>query len=187
MFGLLIGYGLGFWAWVMGFHCLVLDSNGSPRLSTRKFFKHLFKLFLWTVEIALLYQLLVMYRGWILQAKPPEIAMAFLVKSVLFLYIRAFWPEVFPEILPGLHVYFCPQCYRRQTFRFLPVSLKYGFFVTYLCRYCSCLVNAWGEQVFYPMGVSTKKIVPLLMKLLPPVLAVLAAGFWIFNILWNVF
>src|SRR6267154_750613 len=150
----LIGYTLGFLSWMAGLHCLRVDSQGRLVLFSRRFLKHLLKLFLWTIEIALVYQLFAWYRGWLLQAAGHEIAMAFVVKSVVFLYIKVFWPRVFPEILPGLHVFFCPQCYQKQTFRFLPVSFQYGFFVTYLCRHCSCLVNAWGEQVFYPLNVS---------------------------------
>jgi hypothetical protein len=114
-----------------------------------------------------------------MQASAGEVSTAILVKSVAFLYIKVFWPRVFPEILPGLHYFLCPQCYQKQTFRFLPVSLKYGFFVTYLCRYCSCLVNAWGEQVFYPLNVNFKKTLPSAAKALGPVVLALLLGFFL--------
>lgn len=174
----LVGYSLGFVAWVTGLHCLEEDGKGGLTLSGRKLSRHLFKLFLWTVEVILLYHVLSWYRGWILQATTFEIEMAFLVKSVVFLYVKVFWPRVFPEILPGLHVFFCPQCFQRQTFRFLPVSFRYGFFVTYLCRYCSCLVDGWGKQIFYPLSVPVHRATPAVMKLLGPVvLTLLAASF----------
>ncbi len=174
----LSGYSLGFLAWLCGFHCLESDTQGGVRLSTRKLSKHLFKLFLWTIEIALVYQLLGLYRNWILRAQPSEIMMAFLVKSVIFLYIKVFWPRVFPEILPGLHVFHCPQCYQRQTFKFLPVSFKYGFFVTYLCGYCACLVNGWGEQVFFPLLTPFSKIYPVFLRCAGPIIFTLFIGFF---------
>jgi hypothetical protein len=174
---LLVAFGLGFSAWAAGLHCLELDTQGRLSLSFRKFLKHLFKLFLWTAEIVLVYQVIGFYRSWLMQASGSEIAMAFLVKSVIFLYVKVFWPRVFPEILPGLHVFFCPQCFQKQTFRFQPFGLPFGFFVTYLCRYCSCFVNAWGEQIFYPLPVTLKKCIPALLKTLVPVLLVILGGF----------
>jgi hypothetical protein len=183
----LLGYCLGFSAWLAGLHCLEADAQGNVTLSTKKLLKYLFKLFLWTLEIVLVYQLLSWYRRWIMQASPFEISTAILVKSVAFLYIKVFWPRVFPEILPGLHYFLCPQCYQKQTFRFLPVSLKYGFFVTYLCRYCSCLVNAWGEQVFYPLNVSFEKILPSAAKALGPVVITLFLGFFLSSKILGIF
>lgn len=174
--GLLLAYGLGFFCWIAGFHCFEIDSQGQWRVSRRKLFRHLFKLFLWTLEIALVYQLLGMYRHWILQAQPAEIIMAILLKSVVFLYIKVFWPWIFPEILPGLHVFLCPQCHQKQTFRFLPISFYYGFFVTYICGYCSCLVNGWGEQVFYPLSPAVSKIFPSFIRMIGPIIFTLFIG-----------
>jgi hypothetical protein len=182
-----MGYSFGFFAWLTGLHCLEMNPQGIVTLSTKKLFKHLFKLFLWTLEIVLVYQLLSWYRGWIMQASTGEISTAILVKSVVFLYVKVFWPRVFPEIFPGLHYFFCPQCYKKQTFRFLPVSLQYGFFVTYLCRYCSCLVNAWGEQVFYPLNVSFQKILPSASKALGPVVITLFLGFFLSSKILGIF
>jgi hypothetical protein len=143
-------YALGFLHWVAGAHCWAEDSTGTLLPEYSKAFRHFFKVFLWALEVCLLVNLFGAYRGWLLKAVPSEIAMAFLLKSVIFLYIRVFWPQVFPEILPGMHVFYCPQCYKRQRFRFMPVSLRLGHYVTYLCHYCSCLVDGWGNQVFYP-------------------------------------
>jgi hypothetical protein len=187
IFRFLTGYSLGFLCWVLGLHCLRVNPNGTLELSGRKFLKHLFKLFMWALEIALVYHVLVIYCSWLMQATGTEKATAFLVKSIIFLYIKVFWPRIFPEILPGFHVFFCPQCYQKQTFRFLPVSFQYGFFVTYLCRYCSCLVNGWGEQIFYPANISPGKVVSSVGKMLPAVLAVLVTGFWIFKVSWDIF
>jgi hypothetical protein len=175
----LLGYSLGFLAWLAGFHCLEKSAENRIQLSGQKLRQHLFKLFLWAVELTLLYRLLGMYRGWILQASGPEVAMAFLVKSVIFLYVKVFWPGVFPEILPGLHVFFCPQCFQKQTFKFLPVSLQYGFFVTYLCRYCSCLVDGWGRQIFYPLNVTFDKSLAVVSKSLGLVVLTLVLGLFV--------
>lgn len=176
LIGFLGVYSLGIFAWVAGLHCLETDAQGKPTLSGRKLRKHLFKLFLWTVEVILLYHVLGWYRGWILQATTFEIEMAFLVKSVVFLYIKVFWPRIFPEILPGLHVFLCPQCFQKQTFRFQPASFRFGFWVTYLCRYCSCLVDGWGRQIFYPASVVPGQWMPLGIKLLGPVVLTLFAA-----------
>ncbi len=37
---LLLGYILGFFAWLAGFHCMEVDSNGNARLSYPKFAKY---------------------------------------------------------------------------------------------------------------------------------------------------
>ncbi len=187
LFQFLMGYALGFACWFSGLHCLQADSQGKVSISTRKLGRHLFKVFMWTLEICLVYNLLVIYRAWILSATVPEIATAFIVKSVVFLYIKVFWPQVFPEILPGMHVFFCPQCFQKQTFRFLPVSFQFGFFVTYLCRYCFCLVNGWGEQIFYPVNIPFKKVIPNLVQMIPIALLGVGAGYGVFKILWDLF
>jgi hypothetical protein len=182
-----IGLLLGFLAWVGGIHCLETDERGAVRISGRKLLKHLLKLFLWVLWISLVCRLLVSYCAWLLNATVAEKTTAFLVKSVVFLYVRVFWPRVFPEILPGFHVFFCPQCYQKQTFRFQPVSLQLGFFVTYLCRHCFCLVDAWGGQIFYPQKVSLKTVAPAVVKMIPVILLVLAAGVVFFKYLWDLF
>jgi hypothetical protein len=178
---------LGFLAWTAGLHCLETDLQGLPRISGRKLGKHLLKLFLWVLWISLVCRLLVSYCSWLMNATTEEKTTAFLVKSVIFLYVRVFWPRVFPEILPGFHVFFCPQCYQKQTFRFQPISLQLGFFVTYLCKHCFCLVDAWGCQVFYPLKVSWRLVAPKLFKMAPFVLSILTAGIWVFKTLWEAF
>lgn len=183
----LLGYSIGFAAWLAGLHCLSVDEKGGLSLSYKRFCRHLLKVFLWTLEIGMVWNLLVAYHAWLMNATVPEIEIAFVVKSVIFLYIKVFWPRVFPEILPGMHVFFCPQCYQRQTFKFLPVSFQFGFFVTYLCRYCSCLVNGWGEQIFYPVQASFKKVTPFLLKTLPSVGVAMALGVTLFRVIWDLF
>jgi hypothetical protein len=183
----LMGYGTGFICWLAGLHCLVVDSQGNVSISGKRFRKHLFKVFMWTLEIGLLLNLMSIYRNWIMGAAVFEIEMAFVMKSVIFLYIKVFWPRVFPEILPGMHVFFCPQCYQKQTFKFLPVSFQYGFFVTYLCKYCACLVNGWGEQIFYPVNVLFKKIKSSLLKTIPAAVLAMVLGFAVFRFIWSFF
>ncbi|HTA77143.1 MAG TPA: hypothetical protein VK791_08295 [bacterium] len=182
----LMGYSLGFISWLVGLHCLVVK-QGMISISVKRFRKHLFKVFLWTLEIGLLLNLMSLYRGWILGASTYEIELAFIVKSVIFLYVKVFWPRVFPEILPGMHIFFCPQCYQKQTFKFLPVGFQFGFFVTYLCKYCSCLVNGWGEQIFYPETVTFNKVTPSLIKTIPAVLLAMALGVAAFQSVWQFF
>jgi hypothetical protein len=183
----LMGYATGFICWLAGLHCLVVDPQGNVSISGKRLRKHLFKVFMWTLEIGLLLNLMSIYRNWIMGAAVFEIEMAFVVKSVIFLYIKVFWPRVFPEILPGMHVFFCPQCYQKQTFKFLPVSFQYGFFVTYLCKYCACLVNGWGDQIFYPVTVPLKKIKPSLSKTIPAALLAMVLGFATFQAVWGFF
>ena len=183
----LIGYTIGFFAWLVGLHCLEVGEHGVISLSAKKLRRHWLKVFLWTLEIGLLFNLFSIYHSWLMTAAVPEIEMAFVVKSVIFLYIKVFWPRVFPEILPGMHVFFCPQCYQKQTFKFLPVSFQFGFFVTYLCNYCSCLVNGWGEQILYPVQVTFKKVLPYLAKTLPGVLGALVLGVLAFRFIWDLF
>lgn len=146
----LVNFLFGFLHWLAGSYCWLEDSEGNWNLVYSRWFRHLFKVFLWSLEIVLFIFIFAAYRDWLLKATPTEISTAFLVKSVIFLYIKVFWPRVFPEILPGMHVFFCPQCYQRQTFKFTPISIKYGNYVTYLCVYCSCLVDGWGNQIYYP-------------------------------------
>jgi hypothetical protein len=183
----LMGYGLGFVCWLVGLHCLAVDRVGNISILGKRLRKHLFKVFMWILEIGLLLNLIALYRNWLMAASVQEIEIAFVVKSVIFLYVKVFWPRVFPEILPGMHVFFCPQCYQRQTFRFLPVSFQFGFFVTYLCKYCSCLVNGWGEQIFYPVNVSFKKLKPSLFKTVPAAVLAMILGFAVYQVIWGFF
>ena len=181
----LAGYLSGSIFWISGFHCLEVKPSGDVSLSSSRWTRHLLKLFLWTLAFSFVLDLLGLYRAWILNAAVPEIVMAVLVKSIIFIYIKVFWPRVFPTVLPGMRLFFCPQCYQEQTFLFMPVSLQLGFGVTYLCRYCSCLVNGWGEQIFYPLNVRVGRILSLVPKILPPALLACGAGFWFCRTLWN--
>jgi hypothetical protein len=179
-----LAYLLGLGCWLAGFHCLQEDGRGALRVSARRFLRHWLKLFLWTFEVALVCRLSGLYLDWLFRASTSDKTTAFLVKSVVFLYLKVFWPRVFPEILPGFHVFFCPQCYRSQTFKFRPVSFQYGFFVTYLCRHCSCLVDAWGGQIFYPRRLSFGQAAWPAVKAFPLVLSALAAGIGAFLFFW---
>src|SRR6185369_849869 len=127
------------------------------------------------------------YRAWIFKAAAGEITLAILAKSVAFLYLRIFWPYFFSRFLPGLHVFTCPQCYGRRVFQFRPISLQLDFYVTYLCRHCSCLVDGCGRQVFYPVPVTYSMAAPYLLGLLPASGAAVALGAWTFRAIWNIF
>jgi hypothetical protein len=186
-FGFAVGYMAGFLSWLAGYHCLETESQGGVSLSWVKFLRHLLKVFLWAVELTLLFHVLGWYLTWLMLATGPEKVTALLVKSMVFLYIKVFWPEIFPEILPGLHVFSCPQCYQRRTFRFMPVSPRLGNYVTYLCRYCSCLVDGWGNQIFYPSNPKPRITAAILGKSLPAVGAALVLGIAAVEILWRYF
>lgn len=173
--GLLAGYSLGTFRWTAGFHCLEEEGEG-VRVSGRKLRLHCLKLAVWCLELTLVFRCLGLYRDWILKAQPSEILAALTLKSVVFLYIKVFWPQVFPKILPGLHQFLCPQCYEKRAFKFLPLTFRLGFGVTYLCGHCSCLVDGWGQQVFYPSKIPFKKCVRTLSLMAPAIIFTLFIG-----------
>ncbi len=179
-------YALGFIHWLAGAHCWKEDSKGHLRLNYSSALRHFSKVFLWSLEVYLLFNLFGAYRDWLMKAVPSEIAMAFLVKSVVFLYLKVFWPGIFPEILPGMHRFFCPQCYRRQSFRFFPISIKLGNYVTYLCGHCRCIVDGWGNQIFYParrvLGHSWFKFSQSLVLSLTFAALGFCAGMWVWSL-----
>ncbi|GEM_PF-1460585 len=178
---LLLGYTIGFFAWLAGFHCMEIDPNGIAHLSTKRFAKHLLKVFLWVLGITLLYEIIGMCCGCL---KPPSVleeAGFFLVEllliwAVLFAVLRFVKNGAFLWVLPGFRKFSCPQCYQTQAFRFQPVSFQFGFWVTYLCPNCACLVNGAGEQIVYPIKVSLNKFMPGLLKSVPGVLVAIVLG-----------
>lgn len=147
---MILGYSVGTVFWLLGAHCLEGRSAGSWAPSFKKALGHWLKLLGWTLGSILLGHGFHYYFVWFLDADPGQRFLALLGKTVLFLYIRLFWPGLLTRLLPALHEFFCPQCYRKHVFRFLPVSGRFGNWVTYLCPNCSCLVDAWGGQIFYP-------------------------------------
>ena len=151
------GYGLGVSAWIFGLHCLETGKGASLKISGQKWFFHNIKLLAWVIALLLLCHLWPVYRDWLLAATAAEITLAFLVKAVLFLYFRIFWPSLLIHLLPGVRTFLCPQCLQKKIFRFLPVSFQYGFFVTYLCPYCFCLADGWGRQILFPSSVTFRQ------------------------------
>jgi hypothetical protein len=145
-----VGYGVGTLSWLLGMHCLEGTADGRWAPSARKTARHLWKVLGWTVGLVFFCHGFHRYFLWLMDADAGQKFLALLGKSVLFLYIRFFWPGLLTKILPGVRDFFCPQCYHHRTFRFLPVSSKFGNGVTYLCPHCSCLVDGWGGQIFYP-------------------------------------
>lgn len=68
----LFGYLAGFSCWLVGLPCFEEDSQGRVFLSWPKLLKHLRKVFLWALELTLLYHLFGMYFNWLLGATSPE-------------------------------------------------------------------------------------------------------------------
>ncbi len=173
---LLLGYTIGFFSWLAGFHCMEVDSNGNVRLSTQKFTKHFLTVFLWALGIGLLAQVSGAYLERSGRAPALGLAVVLLVWAVLFLVLRFVKNGVFLWVLPGFRKFSCPQCYQTQTFRFQPVSFQLGLWVTYLCPNCACLVNGGGEQIVYPIKVSLNKLTPGLLKSIPGVIVAIVLG-----------
>ncbi|HET9869627.1 MAG TPA: hypothetical protein VFR02_03895, partial [bacterium] len=173
---LLAGYGLGTLCWVLGFHCLEPVEGGGLRLDGRRWLRHGLKLGAWVTALGLLGRAWPAYGNWIMNVPILTVTLAFLVKGLIFLYVRVFWPSKLVELVPGVRHFLCPQCLRRETFRFTPVSFRFGFFVTYLCRYCFCLVDGWGRQIFFPAPFSPAAVRPFWARLVPVSAAVALAG-----------
>lgn len=171
-----MGYTIGFFAWLAGFHCIEVDSNGNAHLSTPKFAKHFVRVFLWVLGIGLLAQVSGAYIERSGRPAALGLAVVLVVWAVLFLVLKFVKKGAFLWVLPGFHKFSCPQCYQSQAFRFLPVSFQFGFWVTYLCPNCACLVNGGGEQIVYPIKVSLGKLTPGLVKSVPGVLVAVVLG-----------
>ena len=184
-FQILLGYSLGSLSWAFGLYCLETSERGALKINIRHWIRHSLKLLAWIALLGLLARAWPVYRDWLLNASILEVTLAFLVKGVLFLYIRVFWPAKLVDLLPGIRHFFCPQCLQKQTFRFTPVSFRFGFFVTYLCRYCFCLVDGWGNQIFYPSPVTFQQASKFLAGLVPSGLVFIAAGWLVSGWIWN--
>jgi hypothetical protein len=179
------GYSLGTLSWVFGFHCLAAGGRGDIRINGRHWARHSLKLFAWIAVLTLLVRTWPVYRDWLLSASLLAVTLAFLVKGMIFLYIRVFAPSKLVDLLPGTRHFLCPQCLQKQIFRFTPVSFRFGFFVTYLCRYCFCLVDGWGRQIFFPSPVSFNRVSVFLVKLVPAALLCVLAGVLAASWIWN--
>ncbi len=173
---LLLGYTIGLFAWLAGLHCMEVDPNGNVHLSLKKFAKHFLKVFLWALGIGLLAQLSGAYLGRSGKSPAWGLAVVLLVWAVLFLVLRFVKKGSFLWVLPGFHRFSCSQCYQSQSFRFQPVSFQLGFWVTYLCPNCFCLVNGGGEQIVYPVKVPLGKFTPGLLQSIPGVIAAIVLG-----------
>jgi hypothetical protein len=173
---LLLGYTIGFFAWLAGFHCVEMDSNGKAHLSPKKFLGHILKVFLWVLGITLLYEAFGMGLGRLGLAPGLGAVGVLLVWLVLFIGLKFFRHGAYLWVLPGFHRFSCPQCYQSQSFRFQPVSFQFGLWVTYLCPSCACLVNGWGEQIVYPIKVPFGKLTPCLFKSVPGVVVAIGLG-----------
>jgi hypothetical protein len=184
-FQILLGYTLGTLSWAFGLYCLDQKADGTVKINGRHWVRHGLKLLAWVSVLGLLARAWPTYRDWLLSASALEVTLAFLVKGVLFLYVRVFWPSKLVDLLPGMRHFLCPQCLQKQTFRFTPVSFRFGFFVTYLCRHCFCLVDGWGRQIFFPSPVSFRQASKFLARLVPATLVFTAAGWLVSGWIWN--
>lgn len=182
-----IAYLTGTFLWMVGAHCLEGVGKGSVGLSWSKLRKHLFALCLWSLSLTLLFHLFRDYSQWLMDSDNSQKLTALLVKSVLFLYVKVFWPQVFPMVLPGVRYASCPQCYQKRVFRFLPLSVRLGNGVTFLCRHCSCLVDGWGEQVLYPSESGSGTVWEGLWRTFPWAFAVIVAGIAAGEWSWRLF
>lgn len=185
IFKVLIGFGAGFSCWLAGLHCLEADGPGNITLSWFKLWKHLVRVFLWTFGIIFLYHALRCYLKWMVTAPRFGVVLSLLLPAALLIGLWFYGRRFLFFIVPGFREFLCPQCYQRQTFRFLPVSFQYGFFVSYLCPHCTCLVNGWGEQIFYPQSISFKKLTPVCFKEAPFVFFAVVLGLGFNVIIWN--
>lgn len=181
-----MGYILGTLSWVFGLHCLEAGAGGTVKISNKKWLFHCVKLLAWVIAVLLLCRFWPVYRDWLLAGTLEAITLALLVKAVIFLYIRIFWPSLLIHILPGTRTFLCPQCFQKKTFRFVPVSFRFGFFVTYLCRYCFCLVDGWGNQIMYPSSVSFRQASAFLPQLLVSSFGIMVLGWWGAEWIWQV-
>ena len=176
IFRLLLGFGIGSLSWLAGFHCIEIDSKGECNLSLPKFSRHFLKVMMWTCGIYLLSEW-----GGVFMARlggKPAIGWItpLLIWVVLFLILRFVKKGTYLWVLPGFHRFSCPQCYQSQSFRFQPVSFQFGFWVTYLCPNCACLVNGGGEQIVYPIKISLSKLTPGLLISVPGALVAIGLG-----------
>ncbi|HVM31882.1 MAG TPA: hypothetical protein VMU88_02015 [bacterium] len=179
-----LGYVLGTLSWTAGFHCLEGGEGDHLRLGAGAWSRHLIKLFTWITALGLLARAWPAYRDWLLGAAWLSITLAFLVKGLIFLYLRVFAPSKLVDLVPGTRHFLCPQCLQKQVFRFTPVSFRFGFFVTYLCRYCFCLVDGRGRQIFFPSTVSFRRASIFLPRLMPASFVAILAGGWASAWIW---
>lgn len=185
VFRVVWAYGLGTLSWALGFHCLRTDESGDVSLNRRQWVRHGLKFLAWVTALSLVARIWPVYQNWILNTAILAVTIAFLVKGMIFLYVKVFWPSKLVDLVPGLRHFFCPQCLRKQTFRFTPVSFRYGFFVSYLCRYCFCLTDGWGRQIFFPSTASFRRSSIFLTSLAPMTLVLTALGWLISGWIWN--
>jgi hypothetical protein len=141
-----------------------------------KFFRHLSRLFLAGLLIALFARSCEAVLVWVSQASGHSILLFLLALPSLYLFLEVLWPGSIGKVLGIRRSFLCPQCYQRQDLRFQPVSFQFGSWVTYLCPYCSCLTDAWGEQVLYPSSLTAAKVLKSSWRTVVPSLAVLVLG-----------
>src|SRR5689334_18984811 len=97
-----LGYLVGTVFWLFGTHCLEGRQDGSWSPSFKKVLGHWLKLSGWALGLILLVHGFQRYFDWFLDADPGQRFLALLGKTMLFLYIRLFWPGLLTRLLPGV-------------------------------------------------------------------------------------
>lgn len=172
--GLLAGGSFG----LMGIQCLEPDGGAGWRLRPFKAFRHAFRLFLWAAGIAFLAASGPVLLGRMGSFEPGGTVL-FIALTASFVIGHALPPGSLRRLLPGFKAFLCPQCFHESAFRFQPVSPKFGLFVTYLCGRCSCLVDAWGNQILGFLPVSGKDLPGLAVRTAWFSALAVAAGVWV--------
>jgi hypothetical protein len=161
---------------ILGLHLIQEGLSGGPGIRRDRFFRHLIRLFLVGSLIVLAARSCEAILAWVPLASGHSILLSFLALPSLYLSLEVLWPGSIGRVLGTRRSFLCPQCYQRQEFRFQPVSFQFGSWVTYLCPYCSCLADAWGEQILYPSPLTVLKILKSSWRTVIPSLMALALG-----------
>lgn len=161
---------------ILGLHLVEEGPGGAPGIRRDRSFRHLARLFLMGSLVALSVGVCEAILVWVPRASGYSILLSFLALPSLYLFLEVLWPGAFGRVLGIRRSFLCPQCYQRQDFRFQPVSFQFGSWVTFLCPYCSCLVDAWGGQVLYPSSLTAAKILESSWRTALPSLAALVLG-----------
>lgn len=168
-------FGVGSLCGIFGLHLIQEAAGGEVGIRRDRFLRHLVRLFGAGVLIALSIGSADMLDR-VLRASGYSTLLLFLFLPFAYLVLQVLWPGFLGKSLGTHRSFLCPQCYQRQDFRFQPVSFQFASWVTYLCPYCSCLANAWGEQVLYPSALTVTKVLKDAWRPVLPSLAALVLG-----------
>ena len=161
---------------ILGLHLIQEGPGGGLGIHRGRFLRHLAVLFLAGLMIGSVLQTLGWIHAWVREASGHSLLVSFLFLPSLYVLLEVLWPGFLGKVLGTRRTTLCPQCYQIQVVRFQPVSFQFGTWVTYLCPYCSCLTDAWGEQVLYPSSLKLAKVLTKAWRTVLPSLMALALG-----------